>query len=477
MFGFHRARRLSSHSLRWQLGFSYAVLALVVTAVLTGLALRVGSNIALAAEERRALVAVTGAATAFSEALTKPITDMSQVARQQSLATDGRMLWLNTDGTVRLDAYGQADLGGTRLDLPNELMQTTEPVAGVYATPKGWATYAAAPVTAVYQPAGIVVLAQDISYTQHNLAQLRVTLWLLGSVLACGFAALGLLYARSVTHPLGQLTTAAQQMQAGNLAQRVLPQGSDELRQLATAFNAMANSVAVLDEQRRAFVANAAHELRTPLAALQALAYEMQGNATTASPDLEAFVRQTKRLGRTVDNLLTLAKLDNPDIETRMIPIRMRNLLAEVLWVMRPVAAKHPLELIFPEQLENEPWVLGDPDWLHLALVNILENSVRYSPPHGWARAEVSSSNNTVIISISDSGPGVPQSALSELGQRFFRVSSAREHGSGGSGLGLAIVREIVLLHGGRLAFTSPPGQGLTVTITLATIPEPEDEL
>lgn len=473
----HRIKPFATRSLRWQLGISYALLVLIVTALLTGLALRTGSNIVLTAVERQALAAVTGAATAFSEALARPVTDMSQVARQQSLATDGRVLWLNVDGTVRLDAYGQADLGGTRLDLPYELIHANEPVAGVYSTPNGWATYAAAPVTAAHRSAGLVVLTQDISHTQHDLAQLRVTLWLLGSTLACGFAALGLLYSQSVTRPLRQLTTAAQQMQAGNLAQRVLPQGSDELRQLASDFNAMANSVAALDEQRRTFVANAAHELRTPLAALQALAYEMQEDTTTASPDLEAFVRQTKRLGRTVDNLLTLARLDNPDIEARMIPIRVHNLLAEVLWVMRPVAAKHPLELIFPVELEDEPWILGDPDWLQLALVNILENSIRYSPPHGWARVEVGSSNSSVVISITDSGPGVPQSSLPELGQRFFRVSSAREHSSGGSGLGLAIVREIVLLHGGRLAFDSPSRQGLAITITFAAIPEPEDEL
>lgn len=477
MFWSHKPRSTPYRSLRWQLGISYAVLALVVTALLTSLAWRIGSNLVLTAEKRQALVAVTGAATAFSEALVNPTADMSQIARQQSLATDGRILWLNTDGTVRLDAFGEADLGGIKLDLPSELIIITEPIARVYQAEGGWVTYASAPVTAASRPAGLLVLAQDISHTQQDLAELQSTLWLLGGLLACGFAVFGLIYARSVTRPLEQLTTAAQQLQAGNLAQRVMPQGSSELAQLAMSFNAMADSIASLDEERRTFVANAAHELRTPLAALQALAHEMQENTTTTQPELEAFVRQTSRLGRTIDNLLTLTRLDNPDIEKQMIPIRVRNLLSEVFWVMRPLAAKHPLELLFPAELENEPWVLGDPDWLHLALVNILENSIRYCPPHGWVSVKVSCANDTVLISISDSGPGVPESALPQLGQRFFRVSSAREQKTGGSGLGLAIVREIILLHGGDLSFSSPPGQGLSVAITLATISEPKDEL
>lgn len=470
--------RNQGSSLRWQLGMSYALLALVVTALLTGLTLHIGSNIILATEQRQALVAVTGAATAFREALLDPTADLSQVARQQSFASNGRILWLNADGTVRLDGFAEAALGGTKLDLPPELAQPTEPIARAYTAATGWVIYAVAPVSSPLQPASLVVLAQDISHTQRDLAQLRTTLWLLGGLLACMFAALGILYARSVTRPLDQLTIAAQQMQAGNLAQKVTPEGGDELRQLATAFNAMAASVASLDEQRRAFVANAAHELRTPLAALQALAYEMQESAAAQEPEqLAGFIRQTERLGRTVDSLLTLARLDNPDIKPRLIPIRVRNLLAEVFWVMRPVAEKSSIQLVFPDASENEPWVLGDPDWLHRALVNILDNSIRYSPPQGWVHAEVTCTDTTVAIDISDSGSGVPGAALTELGQRFYRVSSAREQSSGGSGLGLAIVREIVELNGGQLAFASPPGKGLAVTVTLATIPEPEEEL
>lgn len=472
MYWSRKQEQLTSRSLRWQLGMSYAVLVIIVTALLTGLALRISSSITLAAESRQALAAVSGAATAFSEALTNPTADLAQVARQQSLACNGRVLWLNTDGTVRLDAFGPSELGGTRLDLPDELISGTTPIARVYNSADGWVTYATAPLPA----AGLVVLVRDISHTWHDLARLRLILWLWGSFLACGFAALGFFYARSVTRPVERLTVAARQMQAGDLEQTVLPGGSNELRQLTSAFNAMAARVAFLDEQRRAFVANAAHELRTPLAALQALAYELQASRDSQKSTLAAFVRQTERLGRTVDSLLTLARLDNPDRAARMIPIRVRNLLLEVCWVMRPMVAQRSLELILPEELENEPWILADPDWLHLALVNILENSVRYTPPLGKIRIGVSSKRDEVAIQISDSGPGVPAEALAALGDRFFRVSHAREQSNGGSGLGLAIVREIVELHSGRLVFDSPPGQGLIVTIALTAIPEPENE-
>lgn len=183
------------------------------------------------------------------------------------------------------------------------------------------------------------------------------------------------------------------------------------------------------------------------------------------------------RLSRIVDNLLTLAKLDNPELNLQKVPIRVRNLLAEAFWMLKPMAKKRKVQMIFPAELLQEPWILGDPDWLHLALLNVLDNAIRYTPPRGCVRVTVMPAADQVQIHFTDSGPGVPAAALPQLGTRFYRISSARERETGGSGLGLSIVREIVELHAGQLTFASPPDAGLTVTFTLPVTPAPKIEL
>ena len=160
-------------SLRWQLALSYAALALVITALLTGLAFRTASSMSLAAERRHALAAINGVATAFGEALAQPTADVARVARQQSLASGGRVLWLNADNTVRVDGFEQAALGGSQLTVPNDLTMNTTAEANVYVTESNWLMCASSPVFVSSQNAGSVLLLLDLNGSKQDLYQLR----------------------------------------------------------------------------------------------------------------------------------------------------------------------------------------------------------------------------------------------------------------------------------------------------------------
>lgn len=458
-------------SLRWRLGVSYSIMAIVVTALLTGLAVQTAMTISMSAQKDQALSAITGVATAFADSLGSSL-DPAQTAQQLGLAANGRVIWLGPDGRVRVDGYGDARLSGRPFQVPVKLKDPDVKAAEIYDTGQSWVAYTSAPLQIAGKSSGRLLLIQDLAALRQEYAQLKQRLWLLGGLLSLIVAGIGIFLAGSMSKPLEALTTAIQKIQAGELQQWVPVSGSKEIICLTEAFNQMTARVAKLDEQRRTFVADAAHELRTPLASLQALAEGMQRDSAPDPDDIEAFVRQTERLGRLVASLLQLARLDNPELQITNMPIRVPNLIQEALWVVKPLAAEGQIQ--FEVDADQEVWLKGDPDWLHQALVNVLSNAVYYTPIGSIVRLGIETKQGFVYIIIEDSGTGVPLDVLLQLGTRFYRPAAARERSTGGSGLGLSIVKEVLRLHHGILEFASPPGQGLIVRLIVPELTQPQ---
>lgn len=454
---------------RLLLSLTYVGVVLLATALLTGVANRTIAVASLSSERQEALTAVAGVSSAFADALGQTTADPARIAREQGLATNSRVLWLGTDGTVRVDGAEAPVLSGTAVTLPAALVDGEGARAAIYTADGRWTTWAVAPVTVGGRSAGNILLVRDLSSVQAALAQLRVRLWAVGALLALLLIPAGMLVARSLSAPLERLTAAVRRMETGELRQSVAASGSAETTALAGAFNDMTARVAALDEQRRAFVADAAHELRTPLAALQLLADNLVPDTDTEPEHLAAIRRQIARLGRLVDDLLTLARLDNPTLQMRREPLRVDNLLDEADWTVGPLAARRKIEI--RRSSGGGEWVYGDPDWLHHSLVNVLDNALRHASDGGWVAVSISVAGAMVRIRIEDSGPGVPADVLPRLGTRFFRASAARDRSSGGSGLGLSIVREVMRLSGGMLSFSCEPGHGLCVDLALPEAP------
>ncbi len=455
------------------LALTNALLALAITAALTGLAVRAATSMTLATETSRLRTTAAGAATVFAAQLAQPLIGLQlpSAVDTEAAATGSRVLWLDASGVLRADSAGTSPLLGHPLTLPPGL-GAGGASAALFTRAGTWTGYAAAPVRVRGRLAGTVLLVHSLAAVQRAVGRLRLHLWGLGCLLAA-ISVLGALSVTSrVTSPLAALTRAARAMEGGDLGQRVAPAGTQDTAQLAAAFNRMAERVAALDDQRRAFVADAAHELRTPLAALRSLAdalgtvapAEMAGEEVRDT--LAAIGRQTERMGRMVDSLLTLARLDNPELPLRRQALRLGDQLAEALWVLTPLARERGIR-VEPPPAEADCRVHGDPDWLGMALLNILDNAFRYSPRGGCVRMDCRVESGHCLVTVRDEGPGVDPALLPRLGTRFFRPHAARERGSGGTGLGLTIAREIAGRHGGRLQFRSPPGSGLEVTLDL----------
>ncbi|HZJ51488.1 MAG TPA: ATP-binding protein [Actinomycetota bacterium] len=224
---------------------------------------------------------------------------------------------------------------------------------------------------------------------------------------------------------------------------------------------------------RRQFVANASHELKSPVASLQALG-EAIGEAARDDPETAIkfaakLTSETERLSRLIADLLDLSKLEDPinlaARDTNLTAVGRRQ-LAEIH------AAAQAKDLSIVERLESAVLVRGDEQQLGLMLRNLLDNAVKYTPDGGAVSVEIFCDGSDAVARVSDTGIGIPLNAQSRVFERFYRVDKDRSRSSGGTGLGLSIVKHVVELHGGYLGLESQLGEGSTFTVRLPALGE-----
>lgn len=282
----------------------------------------------------------------------------------------------------------------------------------------------------------------------------------LGAVVIASAAALLLvaLVVYRVISPLRRLQRAAQAIAKGDLSQRVPILTHDELGEVSLAFNEMAASLERAEKARRQMVADVAHELRTPLAVLQANLEAMQDGVLPMDLEqVQVLYDQVQLLNRLVADLRLLSLAESGHLALEKQPTALIPLIQKVIGQFETAAAQKgvTLEISAPENL---PPLLLDPQRIQQVLVNLLDNALRYTPAGGRIRIEVvpGADERTVSISIADSGPGIPREDLPHVFERFYRADKSRARASGGSGLGLAIVKQLVHLHGGEVSAESP---------------------
>ena len=238
-----------------------------------------------------------------------------------------------------------------------------------------------------------------------------------------------------------------------------------EIAPLVDELNRLFARIGEALERERRLTADAAHELRTPLAVLSTQAQVARRASSEAARDeaLEALVAGAERAARLVEQMLTLARLESGESAGAAQPVALRALAREVLAEAAPFAHAKGIELELAEG--PAPAVNGHAGLLGILLRNLVDNAVRYTAPGDAVRVTLSDERAGVRLEVSDNGPGVPPQALGRLGERFHRIEDA---GETGSGLGLSIVRRIAELHGGRVRFgAGPGGRGLAVSVEL----------
>ncbi len=224
-----------------------------------------------------------------------------------------------------------------------------------------------------------------------------------------------------------------------------------------------------LERMRTDFVANVSHELRTPLAAIAGAAETLSGGAlhdAQAGPKfLDTITRHADRLKALVDDLLTLSRLESSPESIERVPVDFALVARQSCEAVASRARDAGLSL--EVHAEGALRVLGDPEALRRLVDNLVVNAVTYTPTGGWVRVTVATAGARAVLTVADSGIGIPPEHIERIFERFFRVDKARSRSKGGTGLGLAIVKHAVNLHGGQVAVDSRPGAGSTFTVSI----------
>lgn len=299
------------------------------------------------------------------------------------------------------------------------------------------------------------------------LAQLQQSLWLIGAVAIVLSALAAILLARHFRRPIDRLARGAATLASGDYAVRLPQDRSDELGELARHFNVLAARLDQAESARRQWVADTSHELRTPLAVLRAQLEAIQDGVRQATPEtIDGMGRQVLALNKLVDELYALARADVGELTCRREPIDLWQLAAQEAgeFAARFEAAGLSLDI---GAAPDRAVVAADPDRMRQVLANLFENSLRYTAAGGALRLSAHTDGGRLHLILDDSAPGVPEEALTRLGERFYRVDASRSRAHGGAGLGLALCRRLLEAQGATLAFAHSPLGGLRVTISM----------
>jgi heavy metal sensor kinase len=296
------------------------------------------------------------------------------------------------------------------------------------------------------------------SMLKHLFLQLAIGLPMaLGIVTAAGYW----LVSRAL-RPVEQITRAAEQITQLNVSERLpVPRSGDELEQLSLALNRMIARLDDAFQNSKRFVADASHDLRTPLTILrgeleslvedQAVSEELRGR-------LAGLLEEAVHLSKIVEQLFTLTQLDRGDSRLEWTRFDLGELARTTADQMSLLAEDKKISLSCV--VDQPAYVQGDRYRIKQVIVNLLDNAIKYTPPQGRVSVRVRGVNGHAVLEVDDSGIGIPSEALPHVFERFYRVDKARSGESESAGLGLSIVKSICAAHGATVEALSTPGQG-----------------
>jgi len=431
--------------------------------------------------EHDAWVEAARLADGLKEGKLDPATEA--VARKDSIDKGFRVVAIDSAGLAMLDTRPTADKSEGR-DFSNR-PEFKRALSGVAATGRRYSStlgtdlfYAAVPANTN----GVNVGAVRITIESKDVDAVIYRAWLaLGGVAIVSLGAvagIGVILARSFARPINDLEETATAFGAGQLSRRVnRVRGPSEVRSLATSFNRTADRLEDLVTSQEQFVADASHQLRTPLTGMRLRLENLESDVSPdARDDLDAAIGEVDRLSRVVDGLLALARADRRDSNRSVQSHDALNLLVDRRGTWQPFADERNVNI----QVDCPPGlvVMADPDRITQVLDNLIANALdaMASQGTGWIVLGARPGTHDITLHVLDSGPGLTSEQRARAFDRFWRADPRRRNGLGGSGLGLAIVDKLVQADGGSTRLDEAPGGGVDAVVTLPgglALPQP----
>ncbi len=304
--------------------------------------------------------------------------------------------------------------------------------------------------------------------------QRRLLSFMLFSV-AVGTAS-GIVIGRITSAPISRIAKAAYRLGKGDLDVRVPVSGSQEIRELGETFNKMAAELQRTEQLRTNLMADVSHELRTPLTVLEGnLRAALDQVVPLDEAEIANLYSQTRHLTRLVNDLRELSLADSGNLPLEKIPVDLKTLVTEAFQALEPLAAEKGVTLA--NEVPTLPEIMLDPFRFRQVLLNLLTNSLRYTPKGGIIKISGHTNKGKVSLSVKDTGEGLGAEQLVTVFDRFYRGERSRSRETGGSGLGLAIVKGIVTAHDGQVeARSAGKGQGCEFVLCLPITFEKTEE-
>ena len=458
-----------THSIRFK--FILFILAILLVLILLLNLYPVASSRGTMFQEKRS--SLTSQASAVSSALAGP----ERLTEEEVSRIIGALDLDNFDRITVLDADGSTIYDDGEGRFAPEDLQTAlrgETAFQTALTGTDFISSVAVPIAAREDLRGAVALYEN----DRDLARLLLTVRERIAILSLMIGALVLLLAMTfswlVLRRLNDLTRSMSIVAGGDYAYRHEITGSDEISELAQEFNTLTEKLETNEAQRRRFVSDASHELKTPLASIRLLSDSILQAEDMDPGTVREFVAdirtESDRLERTTEKLLVLSRMDD-DIQAVPEPVDLKQVALDTLSALAPLARDRRVSLA--SQLDDGCVVMASREDMERIVFNLVENAVKYNVPNGSVTVRLSQDESAVHLSVEDTGIGIPEEDRLNIFTRFYRVDKARSRQSGGSGLGLSIVHDAVTAHGGSIRVGNNRPQG---SVFIVSFPRPTSE-
>lgn len=383
----------------------------------------------------------------------------------------------NTTAQVQIiDASGQllqdnvnVQAIGNKIDYP-DVRQARDGEMGIW---RGTSASSGESLLAVSYPlvtdgktVGVVRYVASLTSTVATIRWIAAVCIAAGLLVVAIVALVSVFLSRTITGSIQELKLAADRMAEGDLSARAGKRYKDELGALADTLNTMASRLQRSDQLKNEFISSVSHEIRTPLTSIKGWAVTLKSaggdGKDLLEEGLDVIESESDRLTELVDELLDFSKLANGKITLSRGPVQLPELLRHVGTQLAPRASRLGLELEVRTG-DAVPVIDADANRLKQVLINLLDNAMKFTPPGGNVTMRADALKEYVILTVEDSGAGIPEEDIGNVLQKFYKGNNSEA----GSGLGLSICHEIVKLHGGHLKVESEPGRGTKVQVFL----------
>lgn len=460
-------RKLVS-SVQFRFAVTFTVLVAILLTLINTYPTRASRDIVFA-EKQSALTnraAVVSSSLSLLDNLTPDNT--RQVLALLDLRDLTRIVVTDSTGLAVYDSAAENNIRG-KYTLYPELVRALDGQAVFYShyTNEAFLSRAAMPVMSSGKTVGAVYVCESDSERAALIGSIQRRLATI--TIGIGAAALVVLWfsIKMLTRRITQLADGVRTVQRGDYSFRLTLAGDDELTELGREFNNLTERLETTEAQRRRFVSDASHELKTPLASIRLLSDSISQSADMDSETMREFVTdigsEAERLQRTTEKLLDLSRRDD-GVQSDVTVVDLQQAVHGTLHLLRPLAAKSDVTLTC--LMSDGVTVRASEDDIYHIVFNLVENAIKYNLPGGSVTVRVEARGEQSILSVADTGIGIPEADRPNIFNRFYRVDKARSREHGGSGLGLSIVHDAAALYGGTVTVDGVEPHGARFTVT-----------